>query len=279
MRARNVVTGVVAVAVLAGAGFVIAGLLDAELPNPFAKPMCTVTGTDGSAIKVDPTQASNAATIAAVGAKMDISERGVVVALATAYQESRLENIEHGDRDSLGLFQQRPSQGWGTEEQIQDPRYSSKRFFKALKKIEGWEDMRVTEAAQAVQRSAYPEAYEQWADESQVLAEAMLGSVNAAVACKIDDKGKTGDDAIHAVKSELSLDWDGVKPESDGTTIKMSDVGNGWQFAHWMVAYSEDLGVSSVVYDGHEWSAKSGEWEESDNAAGKSVTVKVRAKA
>lgn len=279
MRARHVVTGFVAIAVLAGAGFVVAGLMDADLPNPFAKPMCTVTGTDGSSIKVDPTQASNAATIAAVGSKMDMPERGVVVALATAYQESRLENIEHGDRDSLGLFQQRPSQGWGTEEEIQDPRYSSKRFFKALNKIEGWEDMRVTEAAQAVQRSAYPEAYQQWADEAQTLTDAMLGSVNAAVACKIDDKGKNGDDAIHAVTSELSLDWDTVTPKADGTTIRMSDVDNGWQFAHWMVAYSEDLGVSSVVYDGHEWSAKSGEWEESEDASGKSVTVKVRPKA
>lgn len=277
MRARHVVTGIVAIAVLAGAGFVIAGLVDAELPNPFAKPVCTVTGTDGSTIKVDPTQASNAATIAAVGTKMDVPERGVVIALATAFQESRLENIEHGDRDSIGLFQQRPSQGWGTEEEIQDPRYASKRFYKALEKVEGWEDMRVTDAAQAVQRSAYPEAYEQWADESQVLAEAMLGSVNAAVACRIDDKGKTGDAAINAVTSELSLDWGHVTPQAEGTTIKMSEVDNGWQFAHWMVAYSEDLGVSNVVYDGHEWSAKSGEWEESEAAAGKPVTIKVRA--
>ncbi|MEV0650877.1 hypothetical protein AB0I28_37060 [Phytomonospora sp. NPDC050363] len=277
MRARHVVTGIVVIAVLAGVGFVIARIIDADLPNPFAKPMCTVTGAEGSTIKVDPTQASNAATIAAVGSKLDIPERGVVVALATAYQESRLENIGHGDRDSVGLFQQRPSQGWGTEEEIQDPRYSSKRFFKALVKVEGWEDMRITDAAQAVQRSAYPDAYEQWSDEAQVLADAMLGSVNAAVACRVDDKGVAGDDAVDAVTSELSLDWDKVTAKADGRVIRMSDVDNGWQFAHWMVAYSEDLGVSSVVYDGHEWSAKSGEWTAAEKG-GDHVTVEVRAK-
>ena len=276
MRARYVVTVFVVLAVLAGIGFVVARVLDAELPNPFAKPTCTVTGTDGKTMSVDPTQAGNAATIAAVATRMDMPERGLVVALATAFQESRLENIGHGDRDSVGLFQQRPSQGWGTEEQIQDPRYASEKFFKALRKVDGWEDMSVTEAAQAVQRSAYPDAYAQWADDAQILAEGMLGSVDAAVACRTNAQTPVGDAAIEAVTSAMSLDWDEVTTETDGTTMRMSDVEHGWQFVHWVVAYSEDLGVSAVRYAGREWNAENGDWKPLDGADDERVTVEVR---
>ena len=85
--------------------------------------------------------------------------RAASIALATAYQESKLRNLDHGDRDSLGLFQQRPSQGWGTAKQIQDPYYATNAFYDALVKIDGYQTMRITEAAQEVQRSGFPEAY------------------------------------------------------------------------------------------------------------------------
>ena len=86
--------------------------------------------------------------------------RAASIALATAYQESKLRNLDHGDRDSLGLFQQRPSQGWGTAEQLQDPYYAVNAFYDALVKVDGYQAMRITEAAQKVQRSGFPEAYE-----------------------------------------------------------------------------------------------------------------------
>src|SRR5690554_4916402 len=86
--------------------------------------------------------------------------RAVVVALAAAMQESGLRNLDYGDRDSLGLFQQRPSQGWGSPEQVTDPEYAASAFYRSLGRVDGWEGMRVTDAAQAVQRSAYPEAYQ-----------------------------------------------------------------------------------------------------------------------
>lgn len=104
-------------------------------------------------------QVPNAKVIVATGVQMKISARGQVIALATALQESGLRNIGYGDRDSLGLFQQRPSQGWGTREQILDPVYASTKFYTALKSVNGWEQMPLTVAAQKVQKSGFPHAY------------------------------------------------------------------------------------------------------------------------
>ncbi|MFE2559696.1 C40 family peptidase [Streptomyces sp. NPDC059352] len=103
-----------------------------------------------------------AKTIQATGVAMNIPARGQIVALATALQESGLRNLTWGDRDSLGLFQQRPSMGWGTANQILDPVHASTKFYEGLKKVSGWESLSVTQAAQAVQRSGFPEAYAKW---------------------------------------------------------------------------------------------------------------------
>ncbi|WP_258401004.1 hypothetical protein, partial [Micromonospora saelicesensis] len=98
--------------------------------------------------------------------KAGLPGRAAVISIATSLQESKLENLGHlGDRndhDSLGLFQQRPSSGWGTPEQITDPEYSTTAFLKGLKQVDGWQDMALTDAAQTVQVSAYPDAYAQW---------------------------------------------------------------------------------------------------------------------
>jgi cell wall-associated NlpC family hydrolase len=107
-------------------------------------------------------QIPNAKTIQATGMAMRIPVRGQVVALATALQESGLRNLSYGDRDSVGLFQQRPSQGWGSAQQLMDPVFASTKFYEALREVDGWESLTVTQAAQAVQRSAYPDAYAKW---------------------------------------------------------------------------------------------------------------------
>jgi len=109
-------------------------------------------------------QVRNARIIIGVGREMGMSTRDIHIGLMTAMQESTLRNLRHGDRDSQGLFQQRPSQGWGTVQQVTDPRYASKKFFNALKGVDNRDSMRMTEAAQAVQRSAFPEAYAKWKD-------------------------------------------------------------------------------------------------------------------
>ncbi|MFI5800904.1 C40 family peptidase [Streptomyces sp. NPDC051677] len=107
-------------------------------------------------------QIPNAKTIQATGVAMNIPARGQIVALATALQESGLRNLTYGDRDSLGLFQQRPSQGWGTANEILDPVHASTMFYEALEKVSGWQSLSVTQAAQAVQKSGFPEAYAKW---------------------------------------------------------------------------------------------------------------------
>ncbi|MDF3146863.1 MULTISPECIES: C40 family peptidase [unclassified Streptomyces] len=118
-------------------------------------------------------QVPNASTIVATGLSLDVPKKGQIIALATAMQESRLRNLNYGDRDSLGLFQQRPSQGWGSAQQIRDPAYASEQFYKHLLKVNGWQQMTVTQAAQAVQKSALPDAYAQWENLATALQEAI----------------------------------------------------------------------------------------------------------
>jgi cell wall-associated NlpC family hydrolase len=115
-----------------------------------------------SAVRLDPEQMGHAATITAVAVRLRLPERAVVVALATALQESKLRNLATGDRDSIGLFQQRPSQGWGSPAQVLDPVYSTTTFLDHLLKVPNWDRLPVTVAAQTVQRSAFPDAYAKW---------------------------------------------------------------------------------------------------------------------
>jgi hypothetical protein len=132
------------------------------------------------------TQLENATTIVQVGLALEIPERGLIVALATAMQESTLNNYGHlganNDHDSLGLFQQRPSMGWGSPEQVTDPVYSATAFYLALKRVPGWESMAITVAAQSVQRSGFPYAYAKWEGDATALTRKVLCNLAAAVA-------------------------------------------------------------------------------------------------
>ncbi len=142
-----------------------------QADTPTTKPdstKLTPNGVQGaqSRINLNSEQTDNAKAIIAATKKTGMDERAAVVAIATSLQESKLENLGHlGDRndhDSQGLFQQRPSSGWGTVEQITDPEYSTTAFLKGLKQVDGWKDMPLTKAAQTVQVSAYPDHYAQW---------------------------------------------------------------------------------------------------------------------
>jgi hypothetical protein len=119
---------------------------------------CTLPG---SGVSVTAEQIGHARTIAQVGRDRGLPDRAIVIALATAQQESRLRNLDYGDRDSLGLFQQRPSQGWGSDAQVQDPVYAAGIFYDRLVQVPGWDTGRLTDVAQAVQRSGFPELYQQ----------------------------------------------------------------------------------------------------------------------
>ena len=127
-------------------------------------------------------QISNAQVIYSVGASLHLPQRAEIIAIATAMQESRLENLPYGTSDSVGLFQQRPSQGWGTVSQIMQPVYASRAFYTSLVQVPGWQALPVTVAAQTVQRSAYPDAYAQWQTLATGLVETFTGSATYCLA-------------------------------------------------------------------------------------------------
>jgi hypothetical protein len=236
------------------------------LKLPVLGPECTVQA--GGEVTLDTVQMANAATITAVGVRRGMSERAVVVALATALQESKLENREDGDRDSVGLFQQRPSQGWGDAEKIKDPRYAADRFYSALKKVKGWQKMRVTEAAQRVQRSAYPNAYDKWTDEAAILARALTGRATGAVACTVTGSPvMRGAAAAAALMKGLRLDWGkgldkrAAAEQAAGLTVTVTDAGAGWRYAHWLVSHASDTGLERVRFADLEWHAPDGKWQ------------------
>ena len=146
------------------------------------RPHCTATAL-GRSTQLSPEQAGNAAIIAAVAVHRNLPGRAATIGIATAIQESKLVNLSGGDRDSLGLFQQRPSQGWGTQAQVQDPVYAAGRFFDHLVQTPGWDAGRLTDVAQAVQRSGFPEAYQQWEPMATELAAALVAGHLGALGC------------------------------------------------------------------------------------------------
>jgi hypothetical protein len=275
MRKWAAFAGFMAFVVLAGLGVVAVVRMLGSVPQLIQSGYpCKVSGS--SEVELEAGQLANAATIAAVGIRRGIPRQGIVVALATAWQESKLENLAGGDRDSIGLFQQRPSQGWGKPEEIADPRYASARFYNALVRVKGWQDMRVTDAAQAVQRSAYPEAYEQWADESLVLATALAGEAGGSVGCTVDDKPESrGVAAAEALVQGLRLDWGDKTGTLDaaGVSVAVKNEQAGWQYAHWLVAHATDRGVRKVTFGGRQWNSESGGWASGDGTATGTVVV------
>ncbi|MFV2102643.1 hypothetical protein ACFHWY_16575 [Micromonospora sp. LOL_024] len=277
MRTRAVVAGFVVLVVIAALGIVL-GMREVgeRIRLPLTGRSCTVQA-DGK-VALDSHQMANAATIAAIGIQHELPDRAVVVALATAYQESGLRNLTGGDRDSVGLFQQRPSQGWGTPAKIRDPRYAADKFYAALKKVRGWEGMRVTDAAQKVQRSAFPEAYEKWADESEVLTRALLGHATGAVACAFGgDPAMRGEAAAVALTRGLNLDWGLTSAATTagltGLTVAAADQRAGWRYAHWLVSHANDHGVKRVRFGDLEWTNRAGSWSRVGDATAQPAEV------
>jgi hypothetical protein len=277
VRVRAILAVFAALAVLAGIGIYL-GMrkLSGGLPLHLVTQQCVVTGQGGNGgastgsdrVTLQPDQMANAATIAAVGIRRGVPDQAIVVALATALQESKLENLAGGDRDSVGLFQQRPSQNWGTPQQIADPRYAAGAFYDALLNVRGWSTMPVEDAAQAVQRSADGKAYRRWVDESQLLTSALTGDAGGALACTItDNPAQRGPAAASALAQSLTDDWGPLDAVPDdglvGVELAVADTRTGWQYAHWLVAHSDDQNVKSVRFGDEMWTAKAGTWTHS----------------
>jgi hypothetical protein len=241
--------------VVAGAAVGIKVLLTPSGP-PLA-PACPVTnGSLTYQLSLD--QAANGTTIAAVGKRLGLPDHAVTVALAAALQESQLHNLDYGDLDSRGLFQQRPSQGWGTAAQVMTPHYAAAAFFQHLALVPNWPNLPVTVAAQQVQHSAGPNAYAQWEGEARALAEAMTGEKPAAMSCHFPDPPKTAAPASlqQAITTELG-------PPNLGVALPPA---RGWTVATWLVGHAQQYGLASVEYGGQQWTASSGAWQASPSA-------------
>jgi hypothetical protein len=204
-------------------------------------------------------QGENAALIAAIGVSRGLPARAVSIALATAYQESKIRNLTHGDRDSLGLFQQRPSQGWGTTAQVRDPYYAINKFYDALEKIDDYKSMRITEAAQKVQRSGYPEAYQDHAPDARVLASVLTGySQGGRFSCVVHEQtaSGTGSRLVTQVKRAYGpIDVARTGSRQDVALTVSGDAGRrlGWSVAQFVVAHGVRLHPRTVSYDGKLW--------------------------
>lgn len=162
---------------LPGCGITVSGApTDQASPTaPAATPSGVVPSGPPQVPGYTDEQLGNATAIITVGRQKNVPPRGWMIAVATALQESSLINLPEGDRDSVGLFQQRPSQGWGTPAQLHDPTYAAGKFYDALTKVEGWQQMTVTNAAQAVQTSAFPDAYAKWETDATAIVVAITG--------------------------------------------------------------------------------------------------------
>jgi hypothetical protein len=237
------------VAILLGAAGVIRLLSGNSATGP---PECRVS-VGSIAYYFDLEQAANATTIAAVGKRMGLPDHAVTVAVATAIQESGLHNLTHGDRDSLGLFQQRSSQGWGTPTQILTPSYAAAAFYQHLVAVPGWQTLPVTDAAQQVQRSGSPTAYARWESEARAVARATTGQVPAGLSCRAPIQGATPPAALQqAMAQELG-------PPTLGVAL---DSARGWTVATWLVGHASPFGIRSVTYGGQIWTPDAEQWQQ-----------------
>jgi hypothetical protein len=250
---------------------------------------CTAT-VSGRDVTLTTEQAENAALITAISVRRGMPARAASIALATAYQESKLYNLESGDRDSLGLFQQRPSQGWGSREEVLDPYHATNAFYDALAQIQGYETMRVTEAAQEVQRSGFPEAYADHEADARVLASALTGNSPRTFSCVVDDdvateRDRLGDDGLTGRADDVRRDVEaafgdlalgGFEPggvttgHMEGSAhyegravdifVRPINAGNkkrGWAIAQYLVAQADRLAIQTVIFDDRLWRAGS----------------------
>jgi hypothetical protein len=210
--------------------------------------------------QIDNEQARWTTLMAAIAQRRGLPPRATTIAIATAFQESRIHNLDYGDRDSVGLFQQRPSQGWGTREQILDPEYAINTFYNSLAKVDGYEAMIITDAAQQVQRSGFPGAYAHHEDYARALASALRGYSAAAFSCTINPTGSGrvdevrddirdayGDIVVRTGEARVDVPLSGVAPDVDA---------RGWSLAHYAVGNASRLEIASVSFDGLRWTAE-----------------------
>ncbi len=224
---------------------------------------CVATANNRSTV-VDLDQAHFASIIAGVSVRRGLPPRAASIAIATAYQETGIRNLDYGDRDSVGLFQQRPSQGWGTKQQLMDPDYAAGKFYDALVKIENWETADVNDVAQQVQRSGHPEAYRDHEADARVLASTLTGQSPAGFSC-LDRTGEAGD--VKALRNSLEQTFGKLDDSAEGSVITIRARSNkrAWAYAAFAVANAKYYGVTTVKIGNRVWETQDlnlPEWQE-----------------
>ncbi|HUP99144.1 MAG TPA: hypothetical protein VM093_01670 [Aeromicrobium sp.] len=271
MKLRRIVIA----AILAAVVLVAIVLTDRE---PTRGEYCTAD-VGATHAQIDLEQARWTTLMAAIGQRRGLPPRATTIAIATAFQESKIHNLDYGDRDSVGLFQQRPSQGWGTREQLLQPNYSINAFYDSLAQAEGYESMRITDAAQHVQRSGFPGAYAEHEDYARALASALRGYSTAAFSCTINP---TGGGLVATVSSDIIAAFGRIPMRTSNTTLVLPLSGRGpdveargWALAHYAVGNAARLQITSVSFDGQRWTAADSPdgWVPSASALPDRVTI------
>lgn len=258
---------VLAVAVAALAAWGLPRLWETA-KSQFASDTCTVGAYD-----LDPSQASVAATMIGATTKFrpSLPAHAGVLALAAALQESKLTNIApgSGDRDSVGVLQQRPSQDWGKvaglpdtiaarTQRLTDVGEATREFLAKLIKVPHWQTMPLADAIQAVQISADGSAYAQHEQEATALAAALRGATPAGITCDFSAPTQVAPATTVAALARKEL---GIStPIAAGNTVRVP--GAGWQTAAWFVANADRLGIEQVAYNGKQWT-RSKDWKAS----------------
>ncbi|MGL4831465.1 MAG: hypothetical protein ACRCWS_02635 [Propionibacteriaceae bacterium] len=185
-----------------------------------------------------------AAIVAGVAIREGLGERGAAIGLATAWQESSLRNLDYGDRDSLGVFQQRSSQGWGTPEQIRDPYYATLTFYEAMQQLTQWESGDINDIAQTVQRSGVPDGYRKHVENATGLAQVLAGQTPAAITCISRSTAPSSADVLLSA----ALKTYSVQGTAAGqqVTFQAATVPQAWQLAYLALGHSDAAGVVSI---------------------------------
>ncbi|MEZ0164662.1 hypothetical protein AB2L27_07775 [Kineococcus sp. LSe6-4] len=261
------------VTVLAVTGLVVAGgvvWLARDPQAPVVVERCRA-GVDGESTSMSPEQAANAATVVGLAVRRGLPARAATIGIATIVQESGMRNLDHGDRDSLGLFQQRPSQGWGTPEQVQDPVYATNAFYDALVEVDGYRDLPVTDAAQRVQRSGFPLAYGDHEPEARLVASTLTGYTPGGFTCHLRPapvSQRSGDDVDLSPVAQRFADAAGTQVTTATPRVVAGTRGRAleftlegpeaerlaWAVAGWSVASASVYDVTEVSVQGSRWS-------------------------
>ena len=262
-RGKTLAITLTVVVVVAVGGFLGVRALFNVAKHTLAYPYCDV-----GAYELDPSQASVAAQMVGEVTRYSptLPERAAVLALAAGLQESKLTNLPGGDRDSVGVLQQRPSQDWGNPPgnvaSLMNVTEATREFLNHLRRIDGWETMDLATAVQAVQISADGSLYAQHEDEAQALADALQGKVPAGITCTINKPTQvaTTAEVITALRAQLPVNT----PTTVDKTITVP--GAHWQTAAWFVANADRYGIDSVSYAGKTWT-RAHQWRTSSAAS------------